>query len=290
MQVHPTAIISPKAIIAPDVKIGPYCIIEEGVKLGRGTELTAYVHIKGNTSIGENNLIHTGCVIGEKPQMLGLRKKIGRLVIGNQNIIREYVSIHTSTSEEKETRLGDHNYIMGFSHIAHDCQIGNQVVICNGSLLAGHVEIQDRAFISGNVVIHQFARIGRLSMIAGLSRVNQDLPPFMLLVGNSTVWGINLVGLKRAGFSAQEIREIKRAFSILYRERLPLTRSLQKLKEIDSLNVREIVEFISDSQRGISGAKNSSWAEKLFLDYPLLIRNQIQTYRIIKRTFSRSQI
>lgn len=287
MQVHPTAIISPKAIIAPDVKIGPYCIIEEGVKLGRGTELTAYVHIKGNTSIGENNLIHSGCVIGEKPQMLALRKKVGRLVIGNHNIIREYVSIHTSTSEEKETRIGNRNYIMGFSHIAHDCQIGNEIVICNGSLLAGHVEIQDRAFISGNVVVHQFVRIGRISMVAGLSRVNQDLPPFMLLVGNSTVWGINLIGLKRAGFSAQEIREIKKAFSILYREKLPLSKSIKKLEVIDSQPVKEILEFIRASQRNISGSKNSTFLEKLFLDYPLLIRNQIQTYRVIKKQLSR---
>ncbi len=283
MSGHRTAIISPEAEIASDVEIGPYCIIEDDVKIASGTKLLAYVHIKGNTHIGQNNLIHSGCVLGEKPQMLGLRNNPGRLEIGNDNIIREYVTVHTSTSQENTTLIGDDNYLMGFSHIAHDCRLGNGIILCNGSLLAGHTEIQDKVFISGNVVVHQFVRIGRLAMIAGLARVNQDVPPYMLLVGNSRIWGVNLIGLKRAKFNSHEIKAIKRAFDLIYRKGLPPGKYHTGLEEIDSPQVKEIKEFIQSSQRGISGTRRSDFWERIFLDYPLLVRIKIATYRKFTR-------
>jgi UDP-N-acetylglucosamine acyltransferase len=283
MKIHPTAIISPKAEIDENVEIGPYCVIEEGVKIENGTKLGPYVHVKGRTIIGRDNIIHTGCVIGERAQMFGLREDKGKLEIGNGNIIREYVTIHASTDEANGTKIGDNNYLMGFAHIAHDCKIGNQVIICNGTLLAGHVEVGDKAFISGNVVIHQFVRIGRLAMIAGLARVNQDVPPFMLLVGNSRIWGINLVGLKRAGFDGERIRKVKEIYEILYREGLPLNKALEKLQKINSDLSKEVLNFIRNSKRGISGPHRSKLLEKIFLDYPLLLRQNIKTYKLLRK-------
>jgi UDP-N-acetylglucosamine acyltransferase len=240
------------------------------------------VHIKGNTEIGANTFIGTGALIGGNAQMLGLKENNGRIRIGQNNVIREYVTINSSSSSEKETVLGDNNFLMAFCHIAHDCKLGNNIVICNGSLVAGHVEIQDKAFISGNVVIHQFVRIGRFAMIGGLSRVNQDVPPFMMVVGDSTVWSINLVGLKRGGFSSKEVLEIKKAFKTLYASKLTIKGALDKLKGTDSPHVKEIVDFVSNSKRGVSGPKRSTLIEKVFLDYPYFLRSRIQTYDLIK--------
>jgi len=158
-------------------------------------------------------------------------------------------------------------------------------VICNGSLVAGHVEIQDRAFLSGNVAVHQFARIGRLAMVGGLSRVNQDVPPFMMVLGDSAVWGINLVGLKRAGFSNEEIIKIKRAFKTLYASKLTVKGALDKLREIDSAYVKEIIDFVSASKRGICGPRRSTLIEKIFLDYPYFIRSGIKTYELSGKNF-----
>lgn len=283
MIIHPTAVIDQEAVLGKDVQVGPYSVIGKGVRLGDGVIVSAYVHIKGNTVIGDGTRIETGAIIGGSAQMLGLKEPEGRIKIGKNNIIREYVTINLSSAADKETVIGDNNFLMAFSHIAHDCCLGNNIVICNGSLVAGHVEIQDRAFISGNVVIHQFVRIGRLAMIGGLSRVNQDVPPFMMVVGDSTVWGINLVGLKRSGFSSPEILEIKKAFKILYAGNSSVKAALDKLKLIDSKYIKEIVDFVLLSKRGASGPKRSRFVEKLFLDYPYFIRSKIETYDIIKK-------
>jgi UDP-N-acetylglucosamine acyltransferase len=280
--IHSTAVIDKEAILGKDVDIGAYSVIEKGVRLGDGVNVSPYVHIKGNTEIGANTFIGTGALIGGNAQMLGVKENNGRIRIGQNNVIREYVTINSSSSPEKETVLGDCNFLMAFSHIAHDCRLGNNIVICNGSLVAGHVEIQDRAFISGNVVIHQFVRIGRFAMIGGLSRVNQDVPPFMMVVGDSAVWSINLVGLKRGGFSSKEVLEIKKAFKTLYASKLTVKGALDKLKETDSQYVKEIVDFISASKRGVSGPKRSTLIEKVFLDYPYFIRSKIETYDLIK--------
>lgn len=281
--IHSTAVVHKEAVLGNNVDIGAYSVIEKGARLGDGVVVSPYVHIKGNTEIGENTSIGSGAIIGEGAQMVALKENNGRITIGKNNTIREYVTVNSSSSPEKETVLGDNNFLMAFSHVAHDCKLGSNIVICNGSLVAGHVEIQDKAFISGNVVVHQFVRIGRLAMIGGLSRVNQDIPPFMMVVGDSRVWSINLVGLKRAGFSNEEIIKIKKAFKTLYTSKLTVKGSVDKLKEIDSEHIKEIIDFVSTSKRGISGPKRSTLMEKLFLDYPYFVRSRIKTYDLFYR-------
>lgn len=281
--IHKTAIIDAKAVLGANVSIGAYAIIEAGVHLSDYVTVLPYAYIKNDTVIGERTLIGTGAVIGEAPQIVGFKDTCGPVRIGKNNTIREYVTIHAASAPDKITTLGDNNYLMGFSHIAHDCHLHSGVVVCNGSLIAGHVEIQDNAFVSGNVVVHQFVRIGRLAMIGGLSRVNQDIPPFMMVVGDSRVWGLNLVGLKRQGFKTREISEIKKAFNILYRKNLSLASAAEQLKEIESVPVAEIASFIAFSKRGISGPHKSTFWEKIFLDYPYFIRTKIPTYGMLPK-------
>jgi UDP-N-acetylglucosamine acyltransferase len=277
-KIDQTAVVDKKARLEEDVTIGPYAIVEGGVHLAKGVSIGAYAHIKGNSYLGEGTWVGTGAVVGEIPQMLGMRQTEGKLYIGKNNTIREYVTIHTATKANCSTTIGDNNFLMGFSHIAHDCKLANNIVVCNGSLLAGGVEVGDRAFISGCVVVHQFVRVGELAMIGGLSRVNQDVLPFMMVVGDSRVWGINLVGLRRAKFLRPEIKKIKQAYKIIYRKGLPSKKALSELELIESEKVKEISLFILSSKRGISGPKKSSLTEKLFLDYPYFIRSKILTY------------
>lgn len=284
--VHPKAVIDSSVVIDPSVEIGPYAVIEKGVIIAKNVCIGPYVHIKGNTSIGEGTAIATGAVIGEKPQSIGIKENAGKVIIGRNNVIREYVTIHNPGIAGKTTLLGDNNFLMAFSHIAHDCQLENNIVICNGALIAGHVHIQSNAFISGNVAVHQFVRIGRLAMVGGLSRVNQDVPPFMMVLGDSRVWGINAVGVKRAKFSLDDINQIKKAFSILYRKDLPLKKVAEQLKMLPSEKVREIGAFIDGSQRGICGPKRSSFWEKLFLDYPYFLGTTISAYKSFRRNHS----
>ncbi len=260
------------------IRDSPYSIIESGARIGKNTVIAPYVHIKGNCSIGEENFIGTGSVIGTAAQMLGQVEAKGKVYIGKNNIIREYVTINAATEENKATSIGDNNYFMSCSHIAHDCKVAGNVVLCNGSLVAGQVEIQDKAFISGNVAIHQFVRIGRLAMIGGLSRVNQDIPPFLMVVGDSRVCGLNLVGLRRADFSREDVNNIKKAFNFLYRKDLALKNALNNIEKIDSDKTKEMLVFILASSRGICGPRRNNLWEKLFLDYPYFVRAKVPTY------------
>ncbi|UCG34583.1 MAG: acyl-ACP--UDP-N-acetylglucosamine O-acyltransferase [Candidatus Omnitrophota bacterium] len=284
-KIHPSAVIEKGAMLEEGVCVGAYAVIEKGVHLAKGVEIGPHAYIKGNTHIDQNTFIGSAAVIGEAPQVVGMKDNKGKLRIGKDNVIREYVTMHASMSEDGATVIGDNNFFMGFAHVAHDCQIGNNVVICNGALIAGHTNIEDRAFISGYVVVHQFVRIGRLAMVSGLARVNQDIPPFMMVVGDSRVWGINTVGLKRAGFNFSQVSNIKKAFTFLYRKNFGLKSALSKLEEIDSAEVKEIAVFILSSKRGICGPKRSSFFEKIFLDYPYLVRTKIPTVRIFKQAW-----
>lgn len=277
-KIDKTAIVNRKATLDEGVCVGPYAVVEEEVHLARGVCLGPYAHIKGQTYVGEDTKIGTGAVIGEAPQMLGMDQAQGKLYIGKNNIIREYVTVHTATKINSSTLIGDNNYLMGFSHIAHDCKLADRIVLCNGSLLAGCVEVGEGAFISGNVVVHQFVRVGRLAMIGGLSRVNQDVAPFMMVVGDSRVWGINLVGLKRAFFNRAQIKEIKNAYRLLYRKGLTIKNALAEMESIDSELAKEIYLFILSSKRGICQAKKGTLTEKFFLDYPYIIRSKVSTY------------
>ena len=280
--IHPTALIDKEVIADRDIEVGAYAVLGKGVHLGKGVKISPFVHLEGDIFIDDNTFVGTGAVIGGAAQILGLKENTGRVRIGKNNIIREYVTINASSTPEKTTYIGNNNFLMAFSHIAHDCQLGNSIVVCNGALIAGHVQIQDNAFISGNVVLHQFVRIGRLAMIGGLSRVNQDVP-FMMLVGDSRIWGLNLVGLKRKGFSIKEISAVKEAFNILYRKSLSPKNALQELEQIGSQEAKEIKDFILYSKRGICGPNKSSLLEKIFLDYPYFLRNKIPTYDLFLR-------
>jgi UDP-N-acetylglucosamine acyltransferase len=252
--IHPTAIIDPKAQLGADVEIGPNAIIEAGVTLGDRVKIGPLVHIQGTTEVGPDSVIYTGAVIGFPPQFTGFSGAATRLIIGARNVIREYVSIHRGLNDESMTTIGDDNFIMGFSHIAHDCHIGNRVVIANGALLAGHVTVGDRAFISGNAVVHQFCRIGRLVMVGGLARVTLDIPPFMIAEGNpAKLRGINVVGLRRAEFPARERMEIKRLLRLIYGSGQTVSQTIQTLREGDlSPAGLEMVEFYGSSKRGVT--------------------------------------
>ncbi|MBI1976481.1 MAG: acyl-ACP--UDP-N-acetylglucosamine O-acyltransferase [Candidatus Omnitrophica bacterium] len=253
MKIHPTAVISPLAKIADNVEVGPYAIIDDRVILAKGVKVYAHAYITGATEIGENTEIHMGAVVGHIPQDWSFTKETQSAVrIGKNNLIREYVTIHRGSKEGSATVIGDGNFLMAHSHVAHDCQIGNKVVLANGVLLAGYVTIGDGAFISGNVVIHQFVKIGRLTMISGGSRIGKDVPPFMTASGTNRVYSINAVGLKRAGYGLEQERQIKQAYKLLYLDGKNVAQGLETLQgRANSSEVLEIIEFIKNSKRGL---------------------------------------
>src|SRR6266478_1206177 len=221
MTIAPTARIDPRASIGPGVSIGEYCVIESDVTIGAGCRLEPYVYVKRWTTLGEGNEISAGTVLGTDPLDKNFTGERSYLRIGARNRIREHYTISRGTQPESVTEIGDDNYIMTSGHIAHNCRIGNNTVICSCALVAGYVEVEDGAFISGGVVIHQFSKIGRLAMIGGNTRVNKDVPPFFLYSGfNVEAKGLNLVGLKRAGYQASDVRTLKKAYRILYRSGL----------------------------------------------------------------------
>ncbi len=252
MKQHPTAIVDPAARIDEDVKVGPYVVIEGPVRIASGTVIMAHAYICGNTEIGHDNQIHIGAVIGHVPQHQGYKPCVSYTRIGDRNVIREYVTIHRSWQEGESTIIGDDNFLM-----AHDCKIGNRVVIANGALLGGHVQVEDKAFLSGNTVFHQYVRIGRLAMISGLTGIGKDVPPYCIAVGRSEICGVNVVGLRRAGIPPEHRSQIQKAYKILYRSGL---NTKNALKEIEAMNPCEevgwFVEFIRNSKRGICRAAN----------------------------------
>jgi UDP-N-acetylglucosamine acyltransferase len=252
-QVAPTARVHPGAIICPGVVIGDFAIVEEDVAIGTGSQLEPYVYVKRWTTLGERNHISAGTVLGTDPLDKGFTGARSYLKIGNGNIIREHYTISRGTAPESETVIGDENYIMTSGHIAHNCRIGNRTVIASCALVAGYVVVEDQAFISGGVVIHQYSRIGRLVMVGGNTRVNSDLPPYFLYTDfNVAAHGLNLVGLKRAGFAAEDIKALKAAYRLLYRSGLKLEEALQRIEaEIPTEHTRHLTSFIRASKRGI---------------------------------------
>ncbi|HUO30179.1 MAG TPA: acyl-ACP--UDP-N-acetylglucosamine O-acyltransferase [Bryobacteraceae bacterium] len=248
-----TARIHPDASIAPDVNIGDFCVIEQDVVVGAGCVLEPYVYVKRWTTLGERNRISAGTVLGTDPLDKAFTGARSYLRIGNGNQIREHYTISRGTRPESVTEIGDDNYIMTSGHIAHDCKIGSRTVICSCALLAGYVEVEDQAFISGGVVVHQYSKIGRLAMIGGNTRVNSDVPPFFLYSGfNVTATGLNLVGLKRAGYQLSGITALKKAYRLLYRSGLKLEEALSRIEtEVPTAEARHLVEFVRRSERGI---------------------------------------
>jgi UDP-N-acetylglucosamine acyltransferase len=250
-QVAATARIHPDAEIGPQCVVGEFCIIESDVQLGRANRLEPYVYLKRFTTLGDENEISAGAVFGTDPFDKAFTGERSYLHIGHRNRIREHWTISRGTKPESLTRIGDDNYIMGSGHIAHDCQIGNGVTIASNTLVAGYVHIGDQAFLSGGVVVHQHSRIGRNVMVGGNSRVNLDLPPYFLYAGfDARPTGLNIVGLRRAGFTNEQIRELKLAYAVLYESDLPRADALLRL---DTMPVAaELAAFVRQSQRGIA--------------------------------------
>ena len=252
----PTARVDPGAVIGPGTRIGEYCVIESDVTIGAGCLLEPYVYLKRWTTLGNENEISAGTVLGTDPLDKGFDGKRSYLRIGHNNKIREHYTISRGTQPESETRIGDGNYIMTSGHIAHNATLGDNIVVASCALVAGYVEIESQAFVSGGVVIHQFSKIGRLAMVGGNTRVNSDLPPYFLYSDfNVAARGLNIVGLKRAGFALADIKLLKAAYRLLYRDGLPREQALQRIEhELPSEHTRHLVEFIRSSKRGICGA------------------------------------
>ena len=250
--IHGTAIIHPNAQISDGVRIGPYAVIDENVSIGEGTKIDSHCVITGHTSIGKDNRIGIGAVIGLEPQDAAYRDEKSFVRIGERNIIREYVQIHRGTKEGTETRVGDDNFFLGFSHIAHNCRVGNGVVLANGALLAGYVGVEDYAFISGHCLVHQFCRIGKYAMMRGGARVSLDIPPYCVADDANSIRGINTVGLERRGFTLAQIKEIKKTYKEIFSGSAPLKDRIENLlAKNPPQEIRYFLDFIKNSERGV---------------------------------------
>ncbi len=252
--IHPTAVIHAGATLHPTVKVGPYAVIGEKVTIGPGTEIGAHVVIDGHTEIGAKNQIFPGAVIGIEPQDLKYDGSLSLVKIGDNNRIREYVTINRATHAGEATVVGNDNLLMAYVHVAHNCVLADQIIIANAVSLAGHVEIESNAVIGGVLGIHQFVHIGRYAMLGGMSRIDRDVPPYMVVEGNPCrVRGLNAIGLKRAGITSQEggryYRELKEAYRLLYRSDLPLQTALTQLDVSAKQNtfVQHLQQFLQTS-------------------------------------------
>ena len=254
-KIHKTAIVSKKEKLADDVSVGPYTIIGDNVEVSFGTKIGAHCVIEGNTKIGKGCEVFTGSVIGSQPQDLKYKGAKSFLNIGDNNIIREYCTFNPGTEEGGQTLVGNNNLFMAYSHVAHDCIVANDCVLANNGTLAGHVTIEDKAVVGGLTAIHQFVRVGRLSIIGGCSKVVQDIPPYSTCDGHpALVYGLNLVGLRRHKVPKDSIKQLDDAFKILFNTGLTAKHALEKLAtEIKPVQeVSYLVNFIQNSERGIA--------------------------------------
>lgn len=254
-KLHPTAIIDANAELASDVEVGAYSVIGAGVKIGKGTKIDSHVVVQGRTSLGEGNVVYPFATVGSAPQDLKYKGEPSELVIGSRNIIREYVSLNPGTSGGgMVTRVGDHNLLMMYCHIAHDCIVGSRNVIANGATLGGHVVIEDFVIVGGLVGIHQFVRIGNGAILGAGSMVSMDVPPYCNATGDrAKLRGLNLEGLKRRGFDKSVIDTIRKAYRIAFQSKLKTDVALAKIRqELPAIpEVEKFVSFIANSQRGV---------------------------------------
>jgi UDP-N-acetylglucosamine acyltransferase len=260
MNIHPTATIHPKAELGEGVSVGPYAVIGEDVRLGEGTIVGPHVVIDGWTTIGRHCDIGVGAVLGGPPQDLKYRGQRSFLRIGDHTCIREYVTVHRSAEEDGVTSIGAHDFLMAYTHVAHDCRLGDYVIMVNYAGLSGYVEVEDRAFISGHNAVHQFVRIGYLAMVSGASRVVKDIPPFMIAEGNPTrIRGLNVVGMRRLGLGPKVRGELRHAYRLLYRSGLNISQALEGMRQegLTSGEVRRLITFIEGAKRGICGGLRS---------------------------------
>jgi UDP-N-acetylglucosamine acyltransferase len=255
-RIHPTAVIAPEAELADDAHVGPYVVIEGRVRIGSGCILRPHAHLCGPLNMGRNNVIFSGAVLGERPQHLQYKDEPTSLEIGDANVFREHVTIHRGTTHTGKTQIGNRNFFMAGSHIAHDCTIGNGCILANGALVGGHCKVGDGVYLSGNCAIHQFVRVGRLALLSGCSATTKDIPPFIMQQGINCVVGINLIGMRRAGMTHAQINAVRHAFHVLYRQGQTITTALDQLeRELGAIDaITEMIAFIRESTRGISVA------------------------------------
>ena len=254
MNIHSSSIIHSSAQLGAGVEIGPGAVIEADVQLGEGCVIGPNAVVRPHTTLGAGCRVHAGAVIGDTPQDLAFKQLASSVRIGARCVFREGVTVHRGTKENSVTEIGDDCYLMANSHVAHNCRLGNRVILANGVLLGGYVEIGHQAFVSGDAVIHQFCRVGRLAMVGGLSGISKDVPPFCMThsVSMNTVIGLNVVGLKRNGFDADQRRAVRQCFNLLYREGLNVSQAVIRIKkECSGPAVDEIVAFLESSKRGV---------------------------------------
>ncbi|MBN1906055.1 MAG: acyl-ACP--UDP-N-acetylglucosamine O-acyltransferase [Deltaproteobacteria bacterium] len=256
-KIHSTAVIDSGAIIGEGCEIGPYTIIGKRVKIGKDTKIGAHTVIEGNTEIGENNNISHLVTIGTPPQDIGYKGEDTRVVIGDNNTIREYATIHRATTKQDwVTKIGNNNYLMSYTHIAHDCVVGNNIIMVNGATLGGHTTVGDRATLSAFTASHQFVRIGAYAMISGVVGIPRDIPPYMMASGSrASLYGLNLVGLRRNGFKREAITGLRKAYRIIWRESTTLNQGIKRVKEemAPFPELDFLLDFISSgSKRGIT--------------------------------------
>lgn len=251
--IHPSAIIGKNVKMGRENEIGPHVILEDGVVLGDSNRIYAGAYLCSGTTLGNANEIHMNAVIGHAPQDIAFKHEATFTKIGNGNKIREFVTIHRGTKEGSATVLGDENFLMAYCHVAHNCVLGNRIIMVNQASLTGYCEVEDSAFLSGMTGIHQFSRIGKLAMLSALSAVNKDIPPYLICGGRpGVILGINVVGLRRAGYSPAVRDEIKQAYKLLYRSGLNVSQALEAMKKsLQSKEVAHLIQFVKNSKRGI---------------------------------------
>jgi len=250
--IHPTAIVDPEADLDPSVKVGPGVVIDAGVRIGQDCVIGPHCHFTGQTIVGRGNRFHAGCVIGDAPQDLKYRDAPTGLRIGDHNVFREHFTAHRSNKPEEQTVIGSHGYYMANAHVGHNSVVGDHVIMANGALLGGHVEVQDRAFISGNCLVHQFVRVGTLALMQGGSGISKDLPPYTIARGNNGMCGLNIVGLRRAGFTVEQRTQLKQLYRLLFRSGLPLSQALTQAPTSEPGSpLAVMIQFVSASKRGL---------------------------------------
>jgi UDP-N-acetylglucosamine acyltransferase len=264
--IHSTAIVHPGARIHPTTAIGAYCIVEDEVEIGPHNRIAPHAVVKRYTTLGEGNHVYSGAQLGTDPMDKKFHEENATyLRVGNRNLLREFVNISRGTKPGAVTVLGDDNYVMSSVHIAHDCQLGSNITIGPSTSLGGYAAIEDNAFISAGVGVHQFSKVGRLSMVAANSRVAQDVPPFLLVSHfDVAAHGLNLVGLRRAGFSREAVSALKQAYRLLYRSGLTRKEALERMEALGTPEALHMVEFIRSSKRGICGDYHSMTAAPAF--------------------------
>jgi UDP-N-acetylglucosamine acyltransferase len=257
-RVHPTAVIDPTARLADDVRVGPFALIEGPVQVGPGCVIRPHAHLIGPMTLGAGNDVGSGVVLGDRPQHLKFDGSEGRVEVGDGNVFREHVTVNRGTAAPHGlTRVGSGNYFMAGSHVAHDCTVGDRCIFANGALIGGHCVIDDGVFLSGNVAVHQHMRVGRLALLSGVSSTTKDIPPFIIQQDYNRVVGVNVVGMRRAGLTGEQIGGVRQAYRIIFMQRQVMPMALAEVEArlggIDT--VAELVAFIRGSKRGINATR-----------------------------------